>query len=165
MDGLQWNALDIMLIIVMLFVIIRATIKGFTTEFLGTAALVAGLGLAYLFSGVAGTYIDEYLNTGPWSQIIAFLGIFVLVYLIAKLSEGALLAAIEHAQLESLDHALGLFLGVAEAAVIGFSIIVALIVQPLFDADALLQGSVLARFSAPLLPWATEFVMNQTRGG
>jgi membrane protein required for colicin V production len=75
-----------------------------------------------------------------------------------KLFENALNRLIERVHLESLDRALGLFLGVAEGIFVVFMLVLLLQLQPFFDPDELLEQSTIARFMLPLLPYAERMI-------
>jgi membrane protein required for colicin V production len=77
---------------------------------------------------------------------------------VVKLFETALDRLVEHIHLESLDRALGFFLGVCEGVLVVFVLILLLQLQPLFDAKPVLAESVIARALYPLLPYAQRFI-------
>tara|TARA_B100000614_G_scaffold19682_1_gene15906 strand:+ start:86 stop:565 length:480 start_codon:yes stop_codon:yes gene_type:complete len=153
------SGLDIVFVVLIVFAALRAGIRGFVHEFLSMAAVILGIAAAVLFSGLAAQWIQPYIGAGPWAQVVAFLGLFLVVYVVVKLFENALNRLVEHINLESLDRALGFFLGIAEGLFLVFVLVLVLQLQPVFDADPILAESQFARFFLPLLPYA-ERVMS-----
>ena len=108
---MEFSGLDIVFLVLVVILAFRAAVRGFVKELLGTAALLLGIVGAVLFSGLAAGLIDQYFAPSIWSQVIAFLVIFLLVSVVVKLFESALHKLIERVHLDQLDHALGFFLG------------------------------------------------------
>ncbi len=155
---MEFAAIDFVFAIVVVILSLRAAIRGFVKELLGTAALILGIVAAVLFSGLASGLIEEFIGPTVWSQVIAFLGIFLIVYLIVKIFEGALNRLIERIHLSQLDHALGLFLGIVEGLVVVFVLLLLIQIQPFFEPEGLIEGSLFARVLVPFLPFAAEFL-------
>lgn len=155
---LNLSGLDIVFIVVIVFFALRVGIKGFVKEFMSMAALILGIAIAVLFSGVAAVYIQPYIGNGVWSQVVAFLGLFLITYVVVKLFESALYRIVEHINLESLDRALGFFLGIVEGIFAVFVLILLLDLQPVFDAETVLAESVFARTLIPLMPYAQRVI-------
>lgn len=156
-------AVDIVFSILVLIGAFRAAVRGFVKELMSMAALILGIGLAVLFSGLVGSYLVTYLGDSPWNQVIAFLGIFLGVYLLTKIFESALNRLVEHISLENLDHALGFFLGIVEGLALVFVLVLVMQIQPFFDMQAVLEESFYAYVLLPLLPYASELI--QTGAG
>jgi membrane protein required for colicin V production len=152
------TALDVVFIGIVIFTTIRAGIRGFVRELLSMAAVFLGVGAAVLFSGVTSGYIDEYFGASVWSQVTAFLALFILVYIVVKIFEAALNALIEKINLDNLDHALGFILGVVEGLVVVFICLLVIQIQPFVPPRQLIGESVFARTLLPLLPFAAEFI-------
>ncbi len=155
---MDFAAIDIVFTIVLIFTTLRASLRGFVQEVLAAAAVILGISAAVLFSGLVAELMEQAFRPSIWSQVAAFLAIFMLVYLVVKLFERALRNLIERIHLESLDHALGLFLGLIEGILIAFVAILIIQVQPVISPHRLLEGSVFARFLVPLFPYASQFL-------
>ncbi len=155
---MDFAAVDIVFTIILIFTTIRATLRGFVQEVLSAASVILGISAAVLFSGLVAELMEQLLGPSIWSQVAAFLLIFLLVYLVVKLFERALRNLIERIHLESLDHALGLFLGLIEGILIAFVLILVIQVQPIIPPSRLLEGSVFARFLVPLFPYVSQFL-------
>mgnify|MGYP006292831637 CR=1 FL=1 len=155
---MQFSGLDIAFIVVVVFFTLRVGIKGFVKEFMSMAALIVGLAVAVLFSGVAAVYVQPWVGEGPWSQVVSFLGLFLIAYIVVKIFESVLDRLVERIHLDSLDRALGFFLGIAEGLLVVFVLILIIQAQPVFDTRELLAESVFARFLLPLLPYARRII-------
>ena len=157
----EFTAIDVVFGIIVVFATVRAGLRGFVKESLSVASLVLGVVVAVLFSGSVAGYLDEWIGTSVWNQVIAFLGIFVVLYILIKLFENALHRMIERIHLQSLDHAMGLILGVVEGVVVVFLLILLIQIQPVADPERLLRGSLFARVLLPFLPYVAEMLVRQ----
>ena len=153
--------IDIFFTAVLLIATIRCVFRGFVKEILSVAALVGGIGLALLFNGALGLYLTENFGIEKWSRVIAFLGIFVIVYLIIKIFEGLIQRIIEKLHIERLDRALGFFLGILEGVIFVAVIIVIMQIQPFVSVEEVLSGSIIAGLIIRYLPYGIEFIRSQ----
>lgn len=152
------NPLDIICLIILALLFLRGIFRGFVKEFSSVAAVLSAVLLAVFFSGLVATLLDQFLEPSFWNQIIAFLAIFMIVYIVFKLFEAGLKSLVERAKLESLDKALGLFLGLLEGFIVVFVILFILHAQPFIPVDAVLNGSIFNRLLSPLFPYANELI-------
>lgn len=157
------SGVDIVFIVILLFTTIRAGIRGFVRELMSMAAVILGITAAVVFSGIAAASLSRYVESEAWSQVIAFLGLFLVVYVMVKIFETALDRLVDRINLDSLDHALGFFLGLVEGLVVVFVLLLVLQIQPFIAPDRIITESVFAHFLLPLLPFAAEFLYE--RGG
>jgi membrane protein required for colicin V production len=130
---------------------LRGFLKGFTGEFFSIASLALGLiGAVFFFKNGASFLRDRYFQgTALLPEVLAFLGILFLVFAAGKILERIVTDIIRRLNLDRINRALGLILGLAEAlALISISILF-LTIQPLFNAEGILGES---RFAALLLP-------------
>lgn len=152
---MELTGFDIVSLVIIAFFALRTGIRGMVKELLSMAAVILGFLGAVLFSGFLAGYVEPQFGIQPpWSQIASFLGIFVVVYIVVKLFEGALNKIVERIQLESLDHALGFLLGVLEGIIVVMLLLTVLQWQNFFEVDAMIEDSLIARFLLPLLPYA-----------
>ena len=149
---MQVNPLDIVLIVIIAAGGIRCAFKGFIAEIMSFAALILGVVAAVFFSKMGAGLIDRYVGFSNWNQIIAFLIIFILAYLIVKLLEGILHRIFDKIHLDRLDRVLGFFLGLFEGGVAVMLIVYIMEVQPIFDLRALLESSFMSRFVLEIIP-------------
>ncbi len=156
------SGLDIVFLIIIVFMALRGVFRGFVREFMAMAAVILGITVAVLFSGVAAVYLQPWVGVGPWSQVISFLALFLVVYLVVRIFENALNKLIERINLESFDRAMGFFLGIAEGLLATFIVVLILQLQPVFDTREMLAGSLIAQFLLPLLPYAERLISGQS---
>ena len=149
---MNWNLLDVIGIAIIIFAAIRCTFRGFIKEIMSMAALILGVLCAVFFSKAGAVLLDTYVGFSRWNQIIAFLGIFLLVYVIVKLTERLLRGLLEKIRLEKLDRALGFFLGLTEGIIVVVFIVYLLRVQPLLDVTEVLDQSLVADLILDIVP-------------
>jgi len=155
------SVIDIVFILLILLFVIRCYLKGFISEILSMAAIVLGL-LASLFFYKNGA---EYLKMRYWPdlkiipEIIAFVALFLIVFIIMKLLEIMLKNIIEGIKLGGADRFLGIIFGLTEGLVVVSLILFVLRIQPLFDPSSLLSDSIFARIILPLIT-KTENISN-----
>ncbi len=150
--NLVLNALDYIFIILILIASVRGALRGFIDELLSMAAIILSLASAVLFSRILANKLSGLWGESFWNQVIAFLLIFIVVYVFVKIIEGLLNRLFEALHLEKLDRALGFLLGVAEGIILVIIVLFVLNWQPLFDTAPLVEGSFFARILLPLLP-------------
>jgi membrane protein required for colicin V production len=144
---------DIFFIILALIMAVRATLRGFVTEFMSLMAVVCGFVVAILLYRPGGVFIRERFMNGIkyLPEIIAFAGLFFILFVFVKLIEYMLTEIVDRVRLQGVDRFLGFVLGVAEGIVAVSLILLLLTVQPLFDEGPLLRGSVFSEFLLPLI--------------
>ena len=151
------SGFDIVGLVLIGFFALRTGIRGMVKELLSMAAVILGFAGAVLFSGMLAGYLEPQFGIQqPWSQIASFLGLFVIVYVVVKLFEGALNNIIEKIRMKSLDHALGFLLGIVEGLIVVLILLTLLQWQNFFEVDTMFQESLLAHFLLPLLPYAKQ---------
>lgn len=125
--------IDIFFTAVILFMTIKAIVRGFVAELLGIASVGLGILLGVLFSALLGDFIGKKFGVSNWNQVIAFLIIFIVSYIIIKIFENGISALVDKINLEKLDRALGLFFGIVEGIVIVMIAVFIIEIQPLID--------------------------------
>jgi membrane protein required for colicin V production len=145
-------AIDIVFALLILVLAVRGAIRGFVAEFGSVAALFLGLGGAIALYKSVAVLIGKWFGTSLWNPLIALLVVFLLIYLLVKALERLLEALFDRLNLERLDRAIGLFLGLAEGLLLVGVLLFLLNWQPFFDTRGLLRDSLFARFLSPLLP-------------
>jgi membrane protein required for colicin V production len=151
-------AFDIVSIIILLIIAIRATFRGFVAEIMSMASIIVGIAIAVIFTHPVSVILQGYIGESFWNTIIAFLGLFLISYLLIKIFENSLNTLIEKVQLEKLDQALGFFLGLIE----GFLLIVILVfllkAQPVFSVEHLMENSFAASIADKIIPLGTRII-------
>ncbi|MDR3201073.1 MAG: CvpA family protein [Spirochaetales bacterium] len=148
---MEWNYLDIVLAIIVLFMTLRGLLRGALAELFSVGAIVAGIVVAVIFSSGIGAAVEENLGARGWGRIIAFMGLFLVTYVLMKIAEKVMRGFVNNVNLQNLDKALGLFLGLVEGAALAAVVIFALRLQPLFDVKNILSGSLCLRMLEPLI--------------
>ncbi len=127
--------IDIFFSAIILFMTIKAIIRGFVTEVMSIAAIGLGILLGVLFSAMLGDFIGQKFGVSNWNQVVAFLIIFLVSYLLIKIFENGLNSLIDKIHLDKLDRSLGLFFGIIEGAAIVMIVVFIIEVQPLFNTE------------------------------
>ncbi len=148
----QLGILDVVFFVLIFAAAVRSALRGFVSEVGAVAALVLGLAGGLLLSEPLAGVLAKQFGPSMWNRLIAFLILFLGLYVVVKLVENVLHAVIERLNLDCLDRVLGFFLGIAEGILVVGVVVVVLSWQPFFDLHELLSGSLLARLIAPLLP-------------
>ena len=146
--------IDVVFSIIIILAAIRCAFRGFISEIMAVAAIIGGIGGAILFSGLGATALEQYFGESPWNQVIAFLVIFISVYLVVKLLEGFMERLLDRLHLDRLDRSLGLFLGIAEGIVVVVVIVFLLMIQPFFNVEKLMNDSFVVSLVLRVVPFA-----------
>ena len=149
---MSFATIDIVFAILIAALAVRGAIRGFVAEFGSVAALFLGLGGAIALYKSVAALIGKWFGVSLWNPLIGFLVVFLLIYLVVKALERLLAALFDKLDLERLDRAIGLFLGLAEGLLLVGVLLVLLNWQPFFDIRGLLGDSLFARMLSPLLP-------------
>jgi membrane protein required for colicin V production len=147
------SVLDIVFILLIALFVIRCYLKGFISELLSMAAIVLGL-LASLFfykNGAEFVRAQFMPNVKIVPEVIAFVSLFFIVFIIIKLLEAIFKNIIYEVQLGNADKFLGVVFGLAEGIAVISLVLFLLRIQPLFDPSSLLSDSFFARLLLPLI--------------
>ena len=150
---MKFSVVDFIFIGLIGLFIIRCYLKGFISELLSMAAVVLGI-IAALFFYKNGA---DFLRLKYWPdlktipEILAFVALFVIVFLAVKLLEAMLKGIIEDVRLGGADRFLGIIFGLAEGLAVVSLILFLLRIQPLFDPDQILSDSFFASLLLPLI--------------
>lgn len=150
---MHWNALDVVFGLILLFLTIRGLFKGFVGEIFSVGAVVAGIGTAVFFSAALAGPVERVLHLRGWGHPVAFLGLFLAVYIVLKLIEKGVKGIVERINLENLDRALGFFLGFAEGVIVVGLLVFLLRFQTFVDMSKPLSESFVAGMLTPLVAY------------
>jgi membrane protein required for colicin V production len=151
MSGL--SVIDIVFLVLVCLLVLRGGIRGFIREFLSWPTLALGtLGAVFFYKNGA-IFIERRFLPGMkvLPEILAFIGIFVIIFLAFKILEKILRDIVEGIHLGGLDRVLGAVFGFLEGAALTAIVLFVLTVQPLFDPSAILGSSVLTNTLLPLI--------------
>jgi membrane protein required for colicin V production len=161
--------IDLVFIVLTLLLVIRCTLRGFIAEFMTLASLVLGVLCSIFFYRDAAAFlraqgiqavtekIPEILQrllpglVRNIPEILSFVLVFVLVFVLIKLVEYLLVDIVNRINLGGVDRFLGFLFGLAEGIAVISLLLLALTLQPVFDAGPLLEGSLFAELLFPLI--------------
>nr|WP_253679635.1 CvpA family protein [Treponema sp. OMZ 788] len=120
-------------------------------EFFSKAAVIAGGLIAFLFYKLLTPVITELLGEKSLSAVIAFLILFLSVYLIIKLVQVFLGSLFSNESLKNLDRSLGFFLGLVEGLIVIGVILMLINIQTFISFDKILSESIFAKILSPFI--------------
>ena len=145
------NFADLLFLLIALFFVIKGFFRGFISEFMSMAALIAGLAAALVFQNQVSVLLKDMIKSDTFRPLVAFFLIFIGTYILIKLLELMLHNAIEAIKMNSLDRLLGFVWGLFETSVI-ILIVVFLIYRFKFKAGmSFLDESVVAKYARDFL--------------
>ncbi|MDR3336501.1 MAG: CvpA family protein [Treponema sp.] len=146
--------IDIVFILLILLFAVRGALKGFIEEVTAMASVVLALGAAFFFHRKGAEFlIEKYFPGGKvLPGILAFLGLFVIVFVAVKLL-GFLLRDISSriSLLDTGDHLLGFLFGILEGVVLVSLLLWIMTIQPFLDAAPVLEHSIFAEILLPFI--------------
>lgn len=145
------SLLDILFAAIVVFFLVHGVIRGFISEILSKASVILGIAAAVFFSGPLFSLLSPHLGESIWVQILSFVLLFGVVFLLIRVLEGLMQKGMERLNLQRWDRLLGFFVGALEGFLMVAVILFLLQVQPFFDLESLLSRSLFARFILPLL--------------
>ena len=145
--------IDVVFMVIIAISALRCAARGFISELLSMAALIFGLLLSLLFFRQGGALVRGWFmpEVKVVPEVIAFIGLFLIIYVTVKIIEITLKSIIEGIQLGGLDHLFGFFLGFVEGLIIVCLLLFLISVQPFFRPDSLLADSFLAKMLLPII--------------
>jgi membrane protein required for colicin V production len=150
---MNFSVMDIVFLVLIVLLVLRGGIRGFIREFLSWPTLALGVLGAVFFYKNGASFIEKRflpgMKTAP--EILAFIAIFVIIFLAFKILEKILRDIVEGIHLGGVDRMLGAVFGFLEGAALVAFVLFALVIQPLFDPAALLGSSVFANTLLPLI--------------
>jgi membrane protein required for colicin V production len=145
--------IDIIFIGIIIIFALNCAVKGFIREVMSLAAAILGALSAIFFFRAGAVFVrDSYMpEIKVLPEIIAFVGIFLIVFVSIKLLEVMLKNIVEGIHLGGPDHVLGFIFGVAEGIIVVCFLLFVISVQPFFDSDSILNGSFFAELLLPFV--------------
>jgi membrane protein required for colicin V production len=150
---MNFSAIDIIFVALILIFSIRCAIKGFISELMSMASVILGLLAALYFYSKGGEFVRiKFLpDVKILPEIIAFIVLFLIVFAAIKILEALLKDIVEGIKLGGADRVLGIFFGIAEGIVVVSLVLFILRIQPLFDPASLFENSYFAEILLPLI--------------
>lgn len=150
--------IDIVFLALIGLLTLRCFLKGFSGEIIALASFALGItGAVFFFRAGAAFFRTNPLFKGIFSgipalpEILAFIAIFVIVFIAGKIIDHILADIIRRLYLNGLNRFLGFILGLVEGVALVSLILILLTLQPLFDPVPLLSQSIFARLLFPLI--------------
>jgi membrane protein required for colicin V production len=146
-------AIDFIFIALIAVFTVRCAVRGFISEIMSMASIVLGLLAALYFYKNGGEFVRIKFLPGIKivPEIVAFIALFLIVFVAIKILEIMLREIIEGVRLGGADRFLGIFFGVAEGIVVISLVLFIFRIQPLFDPGPLLSNSFFAKMLLPLI--------------
>ncbi|RJR26297.1 MAG: CvpA family protein [Desulfobacteraceae bacterium] len=114
------NWLDIVIIALMVFLIVRGIFRGFVREIGSLAGVVAGIILANIYQPALTSILKGYLGASSYISLVSFALIFLVVLVAFNLAGYGLKLILQKALLGWADRSLGLGLAVVKGIVITY---------------------------------------------
>jgi membrane protein required for colicin V production len=158
---MTFTVLDFIFAGLLAVIIIRCAVRGLVEEIMSMAALLLGVVGAFFLYPSGAAFIRTKLDLRFIPEILAFVGIFVIIFILVKVVEYMLRDIITRINLGWLDRLLGFVFGVAEGFIVISLLIFIIYIQPVFKAGELLQSSFFARLLIPLIAALRDALFNR----
>jgi len=120
------NLLDLVIIAMMIFLVVRGIFRGFFMEVGSLAGVILGVWLANHYQPQMTNYLKAYLPSGNFLPMISFAVIFVIVFVLCNLLGWSLKVIMKKAFFGWADRTLGAGLAISKGIIITYLIIVLL---------------------------------------
>ncbi|MDR1655251.1 MAG: CvpA family protein [Treponema sp.] len=146
-------AIDWVFIVLALIFIIRSGLRGFISEFTGMASVILGILAALFLYKNGGIYLRRRFmpDIKIIPEILAFLAVFLIIFVFIRIVGFLLRDISERINFHSVDHFLGVVLGIVQGLTVIILLLLVLARQPLFDAGPILEKSLFGNFILPLI--------------
>lgn len=143
--------IDFVFIILIVAISIFALVNGFINELMGKVVPVLSIWITFMCFGRFVPILEKNIKMHFLAVAVTFLVVFVIVFILLKIIQTILKSIFSVPMLKSLDRFLGLVLGLVEGLTLVSIILLVLYVQPWFNVDNVLNGSIFARYLAPVI--------------
>jgi len=120
------NPLDLIIIIIMVFLIVRGIFRGFIREIASLAGVILGIWLANLYQPVMTDYLKVYLPSGKFLPIISFAVIFAIVLVLCNLAGWCLKMILKKTSLGWADRIFGASFSILKGIIVIYLAIIIL---------------------------------------
>jgi membrane protein required for colicin V production len=164
-------AIDVIFLILIAIAALRCAVRGFISELLSMAATIFGILSAIFFYRQGAALIRNSImpDVKAIPEVIAFMVILLIIYILIKIVEATLKSIILGINLGGLDHLLGFLFGLVEGVVIVCLILFLMTIWPFNDLSMIIDDSIFATFLLPVIFSNTveiaESVVMQTVAG
>ncbi|MDR0403180.1 MAG: CvpA family protein [Treponema sp.] len=153
--------IDIVFFALLGLLTLRCFLRGFTGEIIALASFAFGITAAVFFFRAGAAFIRgrALSDTAVVPEILAFAGIFFVVFVAGKILDRVVRDIIDRLHLDGFNRFLGFILGFVEGVALVSVVLLVLWVQPLFDSAPLLGKSFFARTLLPFIAPIRESVL------
>ena len=155
---MTFNFIDVVFIVVILFFAVTSCVNGLIKELFGKLAVVAGAVAAFFFFGRLSPFLFKTLHTPDFDLVIAFILIFVAVFLCVKILQIIFKSIFSGEILKSLDHVLGFIFGAVEGIAIVACVLILLKAQIWFDSSPVTNESTVSSLLLPVLQKPIDYI-------
>ena len=151
MSNFSW--LDIVFICFISMMLVHGYLKGFVRALFSWAALILATWAAVLLYPAGGAYIRTMAmeNVRVVPEVLAFIGIFIVIMFGIKIIERILGGIVAGVNLTGVNRILGAAFGIIEGLAFTTLIVFVLEIQPLFDSSEIIENSFFANFLLPIV--------------
>ncbi len=142
--------IDIIFWIIILILSIHGAFRGFLDEFFSKIAIIAGIFIGLVFNKFLVPYLPKLGNLIFLTRILAFLILFIVVYIAIRLVQKIVGIAFQGDIMKGLDKSLGFFLGIGEGFLVVGLILFLLHSQRFFEIQPVLSDSFFDKLISPL---------------
>ncbi|MDR0313078.1 MAG: CvpA family protein [Treponema sp.] len=154
---IEYAYIDIVFLILLILLTVRGFLRGFVAEFFSLGAPVLGILAGFLFYKNGAQFLRNryFPDWTVLADIAAFVAIFLIVFLICKIIQKIVSDVVNGMNLTTLNKVLGAVFGLAEGIVAVALVLFVIVIQPLFDPSAVLNGSIAAGIILPFISGAS----------
>lgn len=158
--SLQFNIADIIILSLLFLSAVLGAFKGFANEFASRFGFIVALFVSALFNSLVGRLLYQtFALPLLWSSFIAFMVVFLLVYILMLSFGNGLESVLTAMHLGWLDTILGLALGVLQMALLITVVIYVLSLQSILDLTVYFEMSELyTRYIRQVIQVGIEFI-------
>jgi len=155
------NVLDWIIIIVLLFFLIKSIIRGAAREIFPLLALFfAGFYSCKYYVKIA-PYLKSFLSQSWAQNIVAFVALFLSIYLLINLIGWLIYRFIKTIKLGFLDSTIGALIGTAKAYILACFLILFISLFP--QGSNLLKGSIFAGYCYPFINLVSDLFPDELK--
>ena len=140
------NAIDIIIIIVVLIFCIKGYIKGFVNEIFNLIIIILGLTGSFFFYKTLSSTVFTFIENSALASIISFISIFILITVILIIIRNAVTKVVDSFNLTNADYLLGLLIGFIKGALLIGAILIFLKNHPVMKLDLAIDNSLIYPF-------------------
>lgn len=143
--------IDFIFIVLIFVIAVAAVINGFINELFGKVVPVLAIWITFMCFGRFVPLLEKSVKMHVLAVAVTFLIVFVIVFILLKIIQTILKSVFNVPVLKSLDRFLGFVLGLLEGLTLVSIVLLVLYVQPWFNVDNLLNGSIFAKYLSPII--------------